>query len=78
MESIRALRGAALDADFLTNRYEIGNDNALWGYPYLTTQDDFHFGPCSECVRGRLPLPEALRDEFGALILAPALQHLEV
>jgi hypothetical protein len=33
---------------------------------------------CSECVRGRLPLPEALRDELGALLLAPAVQHLEV
>ena len=35
-------------------------------------------GRCSECVRGRLPLPEALRDELGALLLAPALQRLEV
>jgi hypothetical protein len=35
-------------------------------------------GRCSECLRGRLPLPEALRDELGALLLAPALQHLEV
>ena len=35
-------------------------------------------GRCSECVRGRLPLPEALRDELGPLLLAPALQHLEV
>ena len=35
-------------------------------------------GRCSECVRGRLPLPEALRDELGALLLAPAVQHLEV
>src|SRR5687767_259605 len=25
----------------------------------------------SECVRGRLPLPQALRDELGALLLAP-------
>src|SRR5918997_2194564 len=33
---------------------------------------------CSECVRGRLPLPEALRDELGTLLLAPTLQHLEV
>ena len=35
-------------------------------------------GRCSECVRGRLPLPETLRDELGALLLAPAIQHLEV
>jgi CBS-domain-containing membrane protein len=35
-------------------------------------------GRCSECVRGRLPLPEALRDELGPLPLTPALQHLEV
>jgi hypothetical protein len=35
-------------------------------------------GRCSECVRGRLPLPEALRDELGALLLAAAVQHLEV
>jgi uncharacterized membrane protein YraQ (UPF0718 family) len=35
-------------------------------------------GRCSECVRGRLPLPEAPRDELGALLLAPAVQHLEV
>src|SRR5439155_18987660 len=35
-------------------------------------------GRCSECVRGRLPLPEALRDELGPLLLAPAVQHLEV
>ena len=33
---------------------------------------------CSECDRGRLPLPEALRDELGPLLRAPALQHLEV
>ena len=33
---------------------------------------------CSERVRGRLPLPEALRDELGPLLLAPAVQHLEV
>jgi hypothetical protein len=36
------------------------------------------FGRCSECVRGRLPVPEALRDELGALLLAPAVQHLEL
>jgi hypothetical protein len=35
-------------------------------------------GRCSERIRGRLPLPEALRDELGALLLAPAVQHLEV
>src|SRR5688572_7187366 len=35
-------------------------------------------GRCSECVRGRLPLPEALRDQLGALLLAPAVQHLKV
>src|SRR5436305_6438143 len=35
-------------------------------------------GRCSECVRGRFPLPEALRDELGPLLLAPAVQHLEV
>src|SRR5687767_10359771 len=35
-------------------------------------------GRRSECVRGRLPLPEALRDELGPLLLAPAVQHLEV
>jgi hypothetical protein len=35
-------------------------------------------GRCSECVRGRLPLLEALRDEPGPLLLAPAVQHLEV
>ena len=33
---------------------------------------------CSECVRDRRPLPEALRDELGALLLAPAAQQLEV
>ena len=33
---------------------------------------------CSKCVRGRLPLAEALRDELGPLFLAPAVQHLEV
>ena len=33
---------------------------------------------CSECVRGRLPLPEALRDELSPLLLASAVQHLEV
>ena len=38
----------------------------------------FIVGRCSECVRGRLPLPEALRDELGPLLLAPAVQHLEV
>jgi hypothetical protein len=31
---------------------------------------------CSECVRGRLPLPEALGDELGPLVPAPAVQHL--
>src|SRR3982075_590939 len=31
---------------------------------------------CSECVRGRLPLPEALGDELGPLAPAPAVQHL--
>src|SRR5690349_9098922 len=35
-------------------------------------------GRCSECVRGRLPLPEALRDELGALFLASAVEHLKV
>jgi len=35
-------------------------------------------GLTSECVRGGLPLPEALRDELGPLVLAPAVQHLEV
>ena len=35
-------------------------------------------GRCSECVPGRLPLLEALRDELGPLLLAPAVQHLEV
>jgi hypothetical protein len=35
-------------------------------------------GWCSECVRGRLPVLEALRDELGPLFLAPAVQHLEV
>ena len=34
--------------------------------------------PCSECVRGRLPLPEALRDEVGPLLLVSTVQHLEV
>ena len=33
---------------------------------------------CSECVRGRLPFQEALRDELGPLLLAPAVQHLEI
>src|SRR5947208_268526 len=33
---------------------------------------------CSECVRGRLPLPEALRDEMGPLLFAPTVQHLEI
>jgi len=33
---------------------------------------------CSEGVRGRLPFTEALRYELGALLLAPAVQHLEV
>src|SRR3954471_9451418 len=32
----------------------------------------------SEYVRGRLPLPEPLRDELGALLRAPAVQRLEV
>ena len=32
----------------------------------------------SERVRGRLPLPEALRDELGPPLLASAVQHLEV
>ena len=32
----------------------------------------------SERVRGRLPLPEALRDELGPLLLASAVEHLEV
>src|SRR3954468_1640762 len=32
----------------------------------------------SEYVRGRLPLPESLCDELGALLLAPAVQRLEV
>src|SRR5712691_11962849 len=35
-------------------------------------------GRCSESVRGRLPLPEALRDELGPLLLAPAVKHLEI
>jgi hypothetical protein len=35
-------------------------------------------GGCSEYVRGRLPLSEALRDELGPLLPAPALQHLKV
>src|SRR5947199_3287398 len=39
--------------------------------PRQSTQQD------SECVRGRLPLPEALRDELGPFLLAPAMQHLE-
>jgi hypothetical protein len=33
-------------------------------------------GRCSECARGRLPLPEALRDELSPLLLAPPVQHL--
>ena len=32
----------------------------------------------SECVRGRLPLLKALRDELGPRFLAAAVQHLEV
>jgi hypothetical protein len=32
----------------------------------------------SECVRGRLPLPQALRDELGPLLHARAVQHLDV
>src|SRR6187549_3029154 len=35
-------------------------------------------GSTSERVRGRLPLLEALRDELGSLLLALAVQHLEV
>src|SRR2546425_1014317 len=35
-------------------------------------------GQCSECVRGRLPFPETLRDELGPLFLAPTVEHLEV
>jgi hypothetical protein len=35
-------------------------------------------GRYSECVRGRFPFAETLRDELGALLLAPAVQHLEV
>ena len=34
--------------------------------------------PCSERVRGRLPLLEALRDELYTLLLASAIQHQEV
>src|SRR6059058_5020114 len=41
-------------------------------WPRQSTQQD------SECVRGRLPLPEALRDELGPFLLGPALQDLEV
>src|SRR5215217_137181 len=33
---------------------------------------------CSECVPGRLPLAQALRDELGPLLLATTVQHLEV
>src|SRR3954453_17157254 len=33
---------------------------------------------CSVCVRGRLPLPESLCDELGALLLAAAVHDLEV
>jgi hypothetical protein len=36
------------------------------------------WGSYSESVRGRLPLQEALRDELSALLLAPAVQHLEI
>src|SRR3954453_7611064 len=32
----------------------------------------------SKCVRGRPPLPEALRDELAPLFLTPAVQQLEV
>jgi hypothetical protein len=32
----------------------------------------------SECVRGRFPLPKPLHDELGALLRAPALEHLEI
>ena len=35
-------------------------------------------GRCSECVRGRLPLPETLGDELCPLLSAPAVEHLEV
>jgi hypothetical protein len=35
-------------------------------------------GRCSECVRGRLPLPETLGDELGPLLRAPAVERLEV
>ena len=41
-------------------------------------EDDAIRGGLSECVRGRLPLPEALRDELGVLLLASAVQHQEV
>jgi hypothetical protein len=33
---------------------------------------------CSECVRGRLPLAKALRDELSPLLFAPTVQHLQV
>ncbi len=46
--------------------------------PKAETQADATQRGCSEGVRGRLPLPEALRDEPGALLFAPAVQHLEV
>jgi hypothetical protein len=39
--------------------------------------DELH-APMFECARGRLPLAQALRDELGPLLLAPAVQHLEV
>jgi hypothetical protein len=47
---------------------------------FVTVHDDAFTlrGGLSECVRGRLPLPEALRDELGVLLLASAVQHLEV
>jgi hypothetical protein len=32
----------------------------------------------SECVRGRLPLLKALRNELGPRFLVPAVQQLEV
>jgi hypothetical protein len=45
----------------------------------FTKLELFHAtGRCSERVRGRLPLPEALPDELGPPFFAPAVQHLEV
>ena len=52
---------------------KIAQESDLWSPSVFTLR-----GRCSECVSGRLPLPEALRDELGPLLLAPALQHLEV